>query len=317
MALSLLPYNQPHAITSHFPTVPLYITIPIYSLSIIEKSVSLFLFLSLKKKRVLSKADSEAAKHSLLTVYSFLSCHLGFFGFSFFLLLFCFWLRKEKERQKGSRKGKEKWAEFHVVRRKMLREDSGLLKKITNSRPTLPSMALVTGALSQRMLVSLSLSRTSSHYFFLVLPIYRGDSNLWHSGWEYNLSQLRIQFKPVELCRFFSHYFSHWLMLQWHSGLQRCGKSCRLRWTNYLRPDLKHGQFSDMEEQTIVKLHSVVGNRYTTTFLTSTLLVNHQNEFVCMTFLEIKGSISTLQVVADCSSVTRPHWQWCQEPLEH
>lgn len=163
MALSLLPYNQPHAITSHFPTVPLYITIPIYSLSIIEKTVSLFLFLSLKKKRVLSKADSEAAKHSLLTVYSFLSCHLGFFGFSFFLLLFCFWLRKEKERQKGSRKGKEKWAEFHVVRRKMLREDSGLLKKITNSRPTLPSMALVTGALSQRMLVYKDVGRAAGY----------------------------------------------------------------------------------------------------------------------------------------------------------
>lgn len=45
-------------------------------------------------------------------------------------------------------------------------------------------------------------------------------------------------------------------------GLQRCGKSCRLRWTNYLRPDFKHGQFSDSEEQTIVKLHSVFGNRY-------------------------------------------------------
>ncbi|KAJ0953836.1 putative transcription factor MYB-HB-like family [Helianthus annuus] len=46
------------------------------------------------------------------------------------------------------------------------------------------------------------------------------------------------------------------------SGLQRCGKSCRLRWTNYLRPDLKHGQFSDAEEQIIVRLHSVLGNRY-------------------------------------------------------
>ncbi|KAJ0047033.1 hypothetical protein Pint_03759 [Pistacia integerrima] len=45
-------------------------------------------------------------------------------------------------------------------------------------------------------------------------------------------------------------------------GLQRCGKSCRLRWTNYLRPDLKHGQFSDAEEQAIVQLHSVVGNRW-------------------------------------------------------
>lgn len=45
------------------------------------------------------------------------------------------------------------------------------------------------------------------------------------------------------------------------TGLQRCGKSCRLRWTNYLRPDLKHGQFSEAEEQTIVTLHSVLGNR--------------------------------------------------------
>lgn len=45
-------------------------------------------------------------------------------------------------------------------------------------------------------------------------------------------------------------------------GLQRCGKSCRLRWTNYLRPDLKHGQFSEAEEQTIVTLHSVLGNRW-------------------------------------------------------
>ena len=81
-------------------------------------------------------------------------------------------------------------------------------------------------------------------------------------------------------------------MLRWHSGLQRCGKSCRLRWTNYLRPDLKHGQFSDMEEQTIVKLHSVVGNRFTTFFI-SALLVNHQNEFVLnkMTDLDPAGGL--------------------------
>jgi transcription factor MYB, plant len=44
--------------------------------------------------------------------------------------------------------------------------------------------------------------------------------------------------------------------------LPRCGKSCRLRWTNYLRSDLKHGEFTDAEEQTVIKLHSVVGNRW-------------------------------------------------------
>ena len=45
-------------------------------------------------------------------------------------------------------------------------------------------------------------------------------------------------------------------------GLLRCGKSCRLRWTNYLRPDLKRGQVSDAEEKLIIDLHAAIGNRY-------------------------------------------------------
>ena len=46
------------------------------------------------------------------------------------------------------------------------------------------------------------------------------------------------------------------------SGLSRCGKSCRLRWTNYLRPDIKRGRFSPEEEQTIIHLHALLGNRW-------------------------------------------------------
>jgi hypothetical protein len=46
------------------------------------------------------------------------------------------------------------------------------------------------------------------------------------------------------------------------AGLQRCGKSCRLRWINYLRPDLKRGSFSPEEAALIVELHSILGNRY-------------------------------------------------------
>ncbi|KAH9302432.1 hypothetical protein KI387_014015, partial [Taxus chinensis] len=42
----------------------------------------------------------------------------------------------------------------------------------------------------------------------------------------------------------------------------RCGKSCRLRWINYLRPDLKRGAFSPHEEQLIIHLHSILGNRW-------------------------------------------------------
>ncbi|KAF5459945.1 hypothetical protein F2P56_019851 [Juglans regia] len=46
------------------------------------------------------------------------------------------------------------------------------------------------------------------------------------------------------------------------AGLQRCGKSCRLRWINYLRPDLKRGMFSHQEEDLIISLHEVLGNRW-------------------------------------------------------
>ncbi|PNX79505.1 MYB-related protein 306-like protein, partial [Trifolium pratense] len=58
--------------------------------------------------------------------------------------------------------------------------------------------------------------------------------------------------------------FGHgsWRALPAKAGLQRCGKSCRLRWTNYLRPDIKRGKFSLQEEQTIIQLHALLGNRW-------------------------------------------------------
>ncbi|GMH22758.1 hypothetical protein Nepgr_024601 [Nepenthes gracilis] len=46
------------------------------------------------------------------------------------------------------------------------------------------------------------------------------------------------------------------------AGLLRCGKSCRLRWINYLRPDLKRGLLSDAEEQLVIDLHAHLGNRW-------------------------------------------------------
>ncbi|XP_037442821.1 protein ODORANT1-like [Triticum dicoccoides] len=46
------------------------------------------------------------------------------------------------------------------------------------------------------------------------------------------------------------------------AGLLRCGKSCRLRWTNYLRPDLKRGLLTDDEERLVVDLHAKLGNRW-------------------------------------------------------
>ncbi|KAF2316757.1 hypothetical protein P3X46_026600 [Hevea brasiliensis] len=53
-----------------------------------------------------------------------------------------------------------------------------------------------------------------------------------------------------------------WRTLPQAAGLLRCGKSCRLRWTNYLRPDLKRGNFAEDEEDLIIKLHALLGNRW-------------------------------------------------------
>ncbi|KAK7356345.1 hypothetical protein VNO80_15615 [Phaseolus coccineus] len=53
-----------------------------------------------------------------------------------------------------------------------------------------------------------------------------------------------------------------WRSLPKNAGLLRCGKSCRLRWINYLRADLKRGNISAEEENTIVKLHASLGNRW-------------------------------------------------------
>ena len=110
----------------------------------------------------------------------------------------------------------------------MSREDSGLLKKTTSSLRTLLSMEPAIGASYLRTLVLTLCS------FFLLLVFFFFV--------ERNCGVVNVMVKLL-------------------IGLQRCGKSCRLRWTNYLRPDLKHGQFTVDEEHAIVKLHSVVGNR--------------------------------------------------------
>ncbi|KAL6633734.1 hypothetical protein ACP70R_026405 [Stipagrostis hirtigluma subsp. patula] len=58
------------------------------------------------------------------------------------------------------------------------------------------------------------------------------------------------------------HGHANWRALPKQAGLLRCGKSCRLRWINYLRPDLKRGNFTADEEETIIKLHGLLGNKW-------------------------------------------------------
>nr|QWQ79389.1 MYB30 [Zanthoxylum armatum] len=58
------------------------------------------------------------------------------------------------------------------------------------------------------------------------------------------------------------HGHPNWRQLPKQAGLLRCGKSCRLRWINYLRPDIKRGNFTKEEEEAIIHLHETLGNRW-------------------------------------------------------
>ncbi|KAI3931589.1 hypothetical protein MKW92_011191 [Papaver armeniacum] len=58
------------------------------------------------------------------------------------------------------------------------------------------------------------------------------------------------------------HGPSNWRSVPTNAGLLRCSKSCRLRWTNYLRPEIKRGNFTELEEKMIISLQSLLGNKW-------------------------------------------------------
>ncbi|KAE9601677.1 hypothetical protein Lal_00040534 [Lupinus albus] len=54
----------------------------------------------------------------------------------------------------------------------------------------------------------------------------------------------------------------NWIALPQKIGMKRCGKSCRLRWLNYLRPNIKHGGFTEEEDNLICGLYISIGSRW-------------------------------------------------------
>ncbi|XP_014500370.1 transcription factor MYB58 [Vigna radiata var. radiata] len=69
--------------------------------------------------------------------------------------------------------------------------------------------------------------------------------------------------EDLKLIAFIQKYgHENWRALPKQAGLLRCGKSCRLRWINYLRPDVKRGNFTAEEEETIIRLHRAMGNKW-------------------------------------------------------
>ena len=79
---------------------------------------------------------------------------------------------------------------------------------------------------------------TTAGFFLFLMSLRCDQSQLWLQT-VLNLSGFRLFF----------------------AGLNRCGKSCRLRWMNYLRPNIKRGNISDQEEDLILRLHKLLGNR--------------------------------------------------------
>ncbi|XP_057977902.1 MYB-like transcription factor ODO1 [Malania oleifera] len=102
------------------------------------------------------------------------------------------------------------------------------------------------------------------------------------------------------------------------AGLRRCGKSCRLRWTNYLRPDLKRGLLTDAEEQLVIDLHARLGNRWSKIAArlpgrTDNEIKNHWNTHIKKKLLKMGIDPTTHEplnkspVSKETSSQTDPH----------
>ncbi|KAK7394469.1 hypothetical protein VNO78_14997 [Psophocarpus tetragonolobus] len=53
-----------------------------------------------------------------------------------------------------------------------------------------------------------------------------------------------------------------WHLVPQRAGLNRCRKSCRLRWLNYLKPNIKRGDFSEDEVDLMIRMHKLLGNRW-------------------------------------------------------
>ncbi|MED6174358.1 hypothetical protein PIB30_068295 [Stylosanthes scabra] len=83
----------------------------------------------------------------------------------------------------------------------------------------------------------------------------RGEGSLKKGPWTSTEDAILIEYVK-------KHGEGNWNAVQRHSGLARCGKSCRLRWANHLRPDLKKGAFTEEEECRIIELHAKMGNKW-------------------------------------------------------
>ncbi|KAL6538992.1 hypothetical protein OROMI_025318 [Orobanche minor] len=84
---------------------------------------------------------------------------------------------------------------------------------------------------------------------------YENGTELRRGPWTLEEDNLLIQYITC-------HGEGKWNSLAIFAGLNRTGKSCRLRWLNYLKPDIKRGNLTPQEQIMILELHSKLGNRW-------------------------------------------------------
>ncbi|KAJ7974206.1 MYB transcription factor [Quillaja saponaria] len=106
--------------------------------------------------------------------------------------------------------------------------------------------------------------------------------------------------------------YGSWRTLPKLAGLLRCGKSCRLRWINYLRPNIKRGPFSTEEENTIIQLHGMLGNRWAAIASqvpgrTDNEIKNHWNTYLKKRLLHsCHSSVARQASTSSCLSIVKP-----------
>ncbi|KAL8460159.1 hypothetical protein ACS0TY_031896 [Phlomoides rotata] len=89
----------------------------------------------------------------------------------------------------------------------------------------------------------------------------------------------------------------NWSSVPTNTGLLRCSKSCRLRWTNYLRPGIKRGNFTPHEEGMIVHLQALMGNKWAA--IATYLPQRTDNDIKNYWNTHLKKKLKKLQSLAD------------------
>lgn len=108
------------------------------------------------------------------------------------------------------------------------------------------------------------------------------------------------------------HGAGNWKSVPTHTGLMRCSKSCRLRWTNYLRPGIKRCSFTDQEEKMIIQLQDLLGNKWAA--IASYLPERTDNDVKNYWNTHLKKKLKKLEMCSDgfssnSHSISKGQWE--------